>query len=263
MPSTRLYFTIALSLCVVGLLAPSLAALGVLHGRPEAYMAGAPLAVFSPTIAAVIAAKREGGWARVRELLGGLGAWRVSPVWYVVALALPAAVVVAGRAGVALVPGNAGGPWFFPPRRPEEISALFIVPIAEEIGWRGFALPRLIASHGAARATSILGALWAVWHVPMFLGTGWTGRQVLLGVVFIAIGNVTYTWFYRRAGASLLLAVLFHLGVHLDAPTLALPASATPLVAATAAYVVLAIAIFVLDRPSLEGTSPAYSKLGR
>jgi hypothetical protein len=87
----------------------------------------------------------------------------------------------------------------------------------------------------------------------MFLSAGFTMSQVLLGVAFIAIGNPMFTWFYRRTGGSLLLAVLLHLGVHLDAPTHALPASSTPLYILTAAYVGLAIALVTLDRRAFEG----------
>jgi membrane protease YdiL (CAAX protease family) len=254
--STRFFFLVALTLCWVGLLTPTLAALGILSGPPDAYMAGAPLAVFSPTIAAVLAARREGGWPAVRAVMRGFRAWRVRPIWFVLALTLPALVYTAGRAVYALVPGSQDIPWVFLPERPEHIAGLFIVPIGEEIGWRGYALPRLLARHGAPRATVILGVLWALWHVPMFVSTGSSLGVVGVMVLFIAVGNPFFTWFYRRTGGSLLLAVLLHFGVHLDAPTHALPANAIPLYVVTAAYLAVAIALPWLDRRAFEGTTP-------
>lgn len=253
---TTLFFVVAILLCWLGLLAPTLAALGVLSGPPDAYMAGAPPAVFSPAIAAVIAARREGGWPAVRAMLRGLRAWRVSPIWFVLALTLPAIVYAAGRAVYGLVPGAEAVPWIFLPERPEHIAALFLIPIGEEIGWRGYALPRLLARHGAYRATAYLGVLWALWHVPMFISAGDAPLVVLVELAFIAIGSAVFTWFYRRTSGSLLLAVLLHVGVHLDSPTRALPASATPLYILTAAYLVLAIALPMLDRRAFEGRSP-------
>jgi membrane protease YdiL (CAAX protease family) len=253
---TTLFFAIALTLCTLALLAPTLAAFGVLSGTPERYMAGAPLAALSPTIAAVIAAWRQGGRAAVRALLSGLRAWRASPIWYALALALPTLVFTAGRAVYALVPGNEGGPWFYPPERPEHFAALVVIPLGEEIGWRGYALPRLVARHGAPLATAILSLLWALWHVPMFISSGYTSSQVLICVGFIMAGNPLFTWLYRRAGGSLLLAVLLHFGAHFDAMTHALPASATPVSIATAAYVVVSLALFAADRRAFEGRSP-------
>ncbi len=70
------------------------------------------------------------------------------------------------------MPGNADVGWLFLPVQPEHIAALFLTPIGEEIGWRGYALLRLLARHGAYVATAIVGVLWAAWHVPMFIGSG-------------------------------------------------------------------------------------------
>lgn len=52
---TALYFVVAISLCAISLLPPVLARLGVLPGPADQYMVAAPLAVFSPTIASVVA----------------------------------------------------------------------------------------------------------------------------------------------------------------------------------------------------------------
>jgi membrane protease YdiL (CAAX protease family) len=54
-------------------------------------------------------------------------------------------------------------PWF---------TFLFIVSIIEETGWRGYALPRLLAQYNPQISSIILGVVWATWHVPLFLITG-------------------------------------------------------------------------------------------
>lgn len=254
---TTFFFTAALSLCWLALLPPSLAALGVLPGPAESYMAGAPIAVLSPLIAASFAARREGGRPALRELFRGLRAWRVRPIYFALAVTLSAIAYTAARAVYALVPGAADVPWVFLPERPEQIIGLFVVPIGEEVGWRGYALPRLIARHGARRATAILSVLWALWHVPMFISVGDSAAAVVLSLAFIAVGNVLFTWLYRRGGGSLLLAVLFHFGVHLlDASTHALPADMTPLVLHTLGLLALGVGLLVLDRRAWEGTRP-------
>lgn len=254
---TTFYFSVAFVLTWLPLAPPSLAALGSLPNAPEEYMAAAPLAVFSPAIAAILAARREGGWTAVRTMLRGLRAWRVSAIWFVLALTLPGLLYAAGRAIYGAMPGTDGGPWIYLPERPEHFAAILFVPLCEEIGWRGFALPRLIVRHGVRRANAYLGLLWALWHIPMFVSVGASMTQVLVALVLVAIGNTVYTWFFRRTGGSLLIAVLLHLGGHLDNPMHAVPASSTPLYILTSAYVVLAIALLVLDRRAFEAESPA------
>jgi membrane protease YdiL (CAAX protease family) len=255
---TAFYFALAFLLTWLSLLPPSLAALGVLPGAPETYMAGAPLAIFGPAIAAVVAARREGGRPAVRAMLRGLRAWKVGPVWYVLALTLPGLVYTAGRAVYALVPGGDGGAWVYLPTRPEHVVGMILVPIGEEIGWRGFALPRLWARHGGLRATAYLGVLWGLWHLPMFLASHFSPAQIAEAVVYIAVGNVMFSWFYRRTGGSLLLAVLLHVGAHLDAPTHGgIPQSSTPLHILVGACAAFAVALLVLDRRAFEGTGSA------
>lgn len=48
-------------------------------------------------------------------------------------------------------------------------------PFPEEIGWRGFALPRMQSKFGPLNATLLLAILWAFWHLPHFLTTAQKG----------------------------------------------------------------------------------------
>ena len=84
----------------------------------------------------------------------------------------------------------------------------------EEIGWRGFALPRLQKTMSASRATLLLALMWAFWHVPAFLYLD-TLRQVrwiilpgyFIGVLFAA---VVFTWIYNGTGGSILYVAVWH-----------------------------------------------------
>jgi membrane protease YdiL (CAAX protease family) len=86
-------------------------------------------------------------------------------------------------------------------------------PIGEEFGWRGFALPRLIQRHSPLVATLILGALWAIWHLPAFFVPELPQSQFnlaafMLSTVALAI---VITWLWLKSKGSLLVAIAAHL----------------------------------------------------
>jgi len=84
----------------------------------------------------------------------------------------------------------------------------------EEVGWRGFALPRLQDKSNALTASMILTVLWALWHIPLFFyrpgytTMEWTG---ILGWVFsLLTGSILLTWLYNSSRASILICAVFH-----------------------------------------------------
>lgn len=84
-------------------------------------------------------------------------------------------------------------------------------PLREEIGWRGFALPRLQNLHSPLVGSIILGVIWIVWHLPLHFNglypvgiEGFLDRFYYLGLIFL------FTWLYNHTKGSLLLTTLFH-----------------------------------------------------
>lgn len=241
---TTLYFVLAFAI-TWGLQLPALLArAGILDGTPERYMTLVGLGAFGPMAAAMIAARVDG--TGLRALFSPLGTWRVGMKWYLAALLLPGGIFV-----LAAAIWNAFGhtePLVYPPDNAAFVAAAVVFPFGEEVGWRGFALPRLTKRFGPLVASAILGVLWTFWHVPMLT---LQGVRPLFYCVFVPLmvgGSVLFTWIYRHTRASLLLAVLTHVGVHLNNPGHAMPARYTPIAIHTVAYVVLAIALIAGDR---------------
>jgi len=187
------------------------------------------LGAFGPSLAAVILTATGEGVSGLRRLVGRLLLWRVGLRWYARVLLFPAAISLASTALYVLFGGPAPDfadppvTLFYPPEL-SEISPmvllpfvllqtlLFSSPMGEEIGWRGYALPRLQALRSALWASVILGLLWALWHLPLYLTHGHplSGEffgWALLGFVADAI---LFTWVYNNTRGSLLLALLFH-----------------------------------------------------
>jgi membrane protease YdiL (CAAX protease family) len=124
----------------------------------------------------------------------------------------------------------------------------------EEIGWRGFALPRLQALQSALGASLVLGVIWGLWHAPKFFLAG-QGASALPFFLFFLISimaqTILMTWVYNNTGGSLLLAVLFHFSS--DAVlTFFLPAwvqpSGVPLIFAIMTLLQVGVAVLVVVR---------------
>jgi membrane protease YdiL (CAAX protease family) len=236
---------------------PALLALaGVITGPPERFMAPAALGAFGPLFAALLVARVESGGPGVRALFAQFRTFRVNFGWYVLSLLLPGALLVLGMAVYSLFAKDDPGPWFYPPTG-GRIAVLFLLPISEEIGWRGFALPRLQARHGVLRASVLLGALWGLWHVPMLLLAQNPIETLPLLLALFIPGSVVFSWLYNRTPAGLPLVVVAHIGVHLNNSHIPLPGNLTPVVVHTLAYATLALALVLADRKTFREKSIA------
>jgi membrane protease YdiL (CAAX protease family) len=234
-----------------GLQLPAVLAMrGLVAGERQGYMALVGLGGFGPMIAAMIVARFDGG---VGALLRPLGLWRVGTRWVVAALALPGGIFLVAAAAYNLLGHRE--PLLYPPNHAAFVAALVVFSIGEEIGWRGFALPRLRERWGPLVASGIIGVLWAAWHIPMLTLQGVSPILYVAFVPYMLGGSVLFTWIYQHTRGSLLLAVLAHAGVHLNNPGHALPGRATPIVIHAVAYVVLAVVLVMGDRRAWRVTT--------
>jgi uncharacterized protein len=176
------------------------------------------LATLGPAVAAFLVARSESGRDGVRALLVQATRWRVKPVWYAVALIGPGLILVAAF----LLWRVLGGPPLSPPPLnawmtvPVLILILLIPALLEEIGWRGFALPRLQRRYGALVASLIIGAAWAAWHLPIWLipEAGFNSLPFPVFTAFTIALSILFTWLYNGSGGSVLLLALAHAAIN-------------------------------------------------
>lgn len=235
-PYFLLTFLITWGLQLPGVLAQR----GLLGGAPDRYLALAGLGLFGPLLAATALSYREGGRDAVRKLYAQLLRWRLHPAWYALALLLPGALLTAllallncaGREGpITYLPAASG------------LGVGLVASLAEEIGWRGYALPRLQARFGQFSAGAWLGVLWYAWHLPMFLGLGVPLELALVMLLYFTGASLFMTWMYNGTQASLLVAVLAHLGAHLNNSHRALPGEVLPLLVHAIIYAGLGLLV--------------------
>jgi membrane protease YdiL (CAAX protease family) len=229
-----------------------LAAHGFIAGPPERYMALVGLGAFGPAAAAMVTAAVEG--TGVKVLLRPLGTWRVGLRWYLAALLVPGGIFVAAATLYNLAGHDE--PLLYPPNNAAFVAAAIVFPLGEEIGWRGFALPRLRDRFGALAASVIIGVLWTFWHAMMLELQGFPASLYFVYVPFMVGGSVFFTWIYERTRGSLLLAFLAHVGAHLDNSGHAMPGRVTPIVLHTLAYLALAVVLVVADRSTFAPSRP-------
>jgi membrane protease YdiL (CAAX protease family) len=93
---------------------------------------------------------------------------------------------------------------------------LGVLVLGEELGWRGYALPRLQARYGSLAASLILGALWAAWHLinATIPGMGAYWHSFAAFALFVIPQTILFTWLANRTRGSVLLAWLFHAAIN-------------------------------------------------
>lgn len=172
---------------------------------------------WGPCLAAAIVVGRASGRLGIRELFGHLRDWRVAIHWYLFVLVFPLLLrLIAVSLNILL----GGAPPAFAsslyiPGIPSVLILGFVVlgiflqaGLAEEIGWRGYALPKLQTRSNALISSLVLGLLWGFWHFhpanwPALLPIGFW--YMLLVIPY----TIVFTWVYNNT-KSLLIAVLFH-----------------------------------------------------
>ncbi|MDD8025037.1 MAG: type II CAAX endopeptidase family protein [Acidobacteriota bacterium] len=168
-----------------------------------------------PTIAAYVAVLATRAQSPLKEFHSRLFRWRVAGWWYLIALALPVALALAS-VGIAVFvdpdfpKGLSVRPWYM-------FAPLFLVMVAggglEELGWRGVAQPEMERRAGRPAAAVLVGLIWSLWHLPLFIlpGVGQYGDNFPVFAIGIVGGALILAWLYGRT-ESILLCVLFHAG---------------------------------------------------
>jgi membrane protease YdiL (CAAX protease family) len=189
-----------------------------------------------PSIAGVLMTGLVEGKEGLRRLVSRLRRWRVGARWYAVALLTGPLVMGVTVSGFSLVSLDF---------RPDIVTAdgklgIVVVGIAaglavgvfEELGWTGFALPRLRGRYGVLTTGLVMGLLWGAWHFPLFAGTtdpkGIVPSALLVSALLFAWlppYRVLMVWVYDRT-ESLLMAILMHAPI--SATTYVLASEAKP-----------------------------------
>ena len=187
---------------------------------------------WAPTIAALLLTWSSAGGSGVRELLRGFVKWRVGVRYYLFAIFAALGIALLAIALDGLLGGtppslaDVAGRFGIPPERAALVLAIaplifvssFFVggPIAEELGWRGYAQPRLQARMSIGASGLLIGFVWGLWHLPLFFYFPSAVGEIPLAfyVPLVSAAGVLFAWLYNRTGGSVLLCALLHAGIN-------------------------------------------------
>jgi membrane protease YdiL (CAAX protease family) len=173
------------------------------------------LVAFGPMLSAILVTCATAGIESVKRLLQRIVRWPLQRRWWLVALSPLLAYAV-----IAVLLRLAQGEWtdvsllgevnFLPPLGAGALALwIFTFGLGEEVGWRGFALPRLQRNRSPLAASLVLWVFWAIWHWPMFF---YIYDPALLPMILLGMltGTIFLTWLYNGSRGSLLMVILWH-----------------------------------------------------
>jgi len=202
------------------------------------------------------------GGSELRDLFSRMRRIRVGAKWYAPLLIPPAVILIVLSCLKTYV-----SPVYAPNRFLVGVSFGIVAGFFEEIGWMGFAFPKMARRGNALGAGIALGVLWGCWHIPVidFLGTAtphgayWLTYFLAFTAAMTAM-RVLIGWIYSNTG-SVALAQLMHASSTGSLVVLS-PASVTTgqettwyALYATALWLVVAIVVAKFGRTLMRGTS--------
>ena len=168
---------------------------------------------FGPSLAGLAAAWITLGRHEVWNILRRIGRWRAPIHVWLAAVALPPALIVVSFALL-----GQGAKWSSIDMELgvevfaiQMLLAVLFAGLGEELGWRGFMLPRLAERNSFFLASVLVGLAWLAWHLPAYVLFGKGDDDPFLPFATIVIPfSIMLTWTYYRPGESLLFPILLH-----------------------------------------------------
>lgn len=171
-------------------------------------------AVYAPSLVSVGLTALFEGRSGLKALFARLDPRRCHPIWYL--------VVIGGFLGLTAVAGwvgsLVGGPapvWHLSGAAGALAGGLFRDPgpLGEELGWRGYALPRMLGRWSPVTASLILGAIWGIWHLPAFYVSTLSQSRLSLSIFLLGAVSLSVVtcWLFLKSKGSVLIAILTHL----------------------------------------------------
>lgn len=248
-----------------------LAAARVKAERPSLGAALQMVAGFGPSIAGVAVVAVSSGREGLRQWFARCLRWKVGWRWFVAAFLTPPLLMMFALVVHVALGGELPA---FPaaqhvPMAIANFGLVFLVggPLGEEFGWRGYLTPALTARFDWRVASLLVGVVWGLWHLPLFLvgGSVQSEMPVFFFLLNILAGSVLFGWFFEHHQGSIVPTLVLHMSLNAWAGILSIVPTATmkrPYFLATGILVALAVALLLIPdswkkthRAALDGAT--------
>jgi membrane protease YdiL (CAAX protease family) len=179
---------------------------------PEMVFSFIPLSVLAPLGAASYLTYKKSGWKAVKKLLGRsfdykrikeqkgyIFALLLMPILFLISWGT--ATILEMELSPAPVPMIA----FIIP-----FIAFFFAGLSEEIAWMGYAFGPIEQKHGTLKATLILGVIWALWHLPMYIFTSPNAGLLITQLFSVVMLRFIIVWFFKNTNQSIFITIMLH-----------------------------------------------------
>ncbi len=179
------------------------------------------ICTLSPGIVAIILTAIYFGKNSLKSLFKAIVKWRVKFKFYIIII-----IVAIVTCGLSLLIFNWITGQSIMPDQPYNFVFYFILilPLSalwEEIGWRGFLLPILQQKYTAMKSSLIIGFVWGLWHLPIYLAINPYGDKTIIFFLMMFVGcfalSIIATYLYNSTKGSILICILFHNAINTSA----------------------------------------------
>lgn len=171
------------------------------------------LGIWAPTLVSIGLTSFYFGRKGLLQLFGRFKRTNIKWYYWVILLLLPITIHFIGRSIWQLFYDGSINPFHLSPKYwlSAIIPSFLIAGLGEELGWRGFALPRLQRHFSPIKAAFVLAIVHLLWHLPTYwLGQGMHNVPFLFILAFVFPWTFIFNWLYNKSGGSLIFAVSFH-----------------------------------------------------
>jgi len=166
----------------------------------------------APITAGLILTYRENGSDGAKRLLKRSFDYKriTNKIWYLPVLFFWPVIFILAFGVMTSMGETTPDPLFPVVAVPVLFVLFFIFALFEEVGWMGYAFDPMENRWLALKASLILGVIWALWHLPLYILAGQDPLWVAGQIISLLAIRILIVWIYNNTGKSVFAAILFH-----------------------------------------------------